>query len=64
MYEPKILMPAKCPICKKKYYPAAQHAWRIGNGNGARVCSYSCMRKWEKEHHYKTRDESARRVTE
>lgn len=56
------LTPSKCPICKKNYYPTPDHAWRIGE-NGKRVCSYSCMRKWEKENHYKTRDESARRIT-
>lgn len=59
------LTAVKCPICKKEYYPTPDHAWRIGKHGekGKRVCSYSCMRKWEKENHYKTRDETARRVT-
>lgn len=45
----------ECPICGKKFVPAAQHMWKIGgwgNISGERrevVCSYSCMRKWEKE---------------
>lgn len=42
-----------CPICGKIYIPAVEHAWQIGNwGNDIRytnVCSYTCMRKWEKE---------------
>ena len=59
------LTQAKCPVCGKMYFPAGEHAWRIGEygERGKRVCSYSCMRKWEKEHHYKTRDETARRET-
>ena len=46
----------KCPICGKQFVPAAQHMWKIGNWDGVtgertvRVCSYSCMTKWEKEH--------------
>ena len=43
----------KCPICEKMFIPAVEHAWQIGNwGNDIRyvnVCSYTCMRKWEKE---------------
>ena len=35
-----------CPICRKNFIPAPEHAWRIGNG--VRVCSYSCMRKEER----------------
>lgn len=44
-----------CPICGKKFISAADHMWKIGGwGNISgihteRVCSYSCMRKWEKE---------------
>lgn len=44
-----------CPICGKKFIPAAQHAWCIGGWDSVhgernqRVCSYTCMRKWEKE---------------
>lgn len=44
-----------CPICGKKYVPAPEHMWKIGNWDGntgeriTRVCSYTCMRKWEKE---------------
>lgn len=58
----------ECPICGKKFVPAAQHMWKIGgwgNISGERrevVCSYSCMRKWEKEQGVKDkRREYARR---
>lgn len=50
-----------CPICGKKFIPAPEHAWKIGKINlfknensnqedrNKLVCTYSCMRKWEKE---------------
>ena len=44
-----------CPVCGKEYVQMPQHMWKIGNWDGItgerniRVCSYSCMRKWEKE---------------
>lgn len=49
-----------CPICEKKFLVAPEHSWIIGDHtqtfkiNGVthrypkKVCSYSCMRKWEK----------------
>lgn len=43
-----------CPICGKKFVPAPEHMWKIGNWDGisglryTRVCTYTCMRKWEK----------------
>lgn len=39
-----------CPICGKEFLPASQHYWRIGDvpSRERLVCSYSCMRKWEK----------------
>lgn len=47
-YEYKI---KKCPICGKGFHPAPEHAWKIGpEQTGPLVCSYTCMRKWEKEH--------------
>lgn len=49
-----------CPICGKNFIPAPYHAWKVGcnaeddlldvYGNGKLVCTYSCMRKWEKSH--------------
>ena len=47
----------KCPICKKEFHPQPQHSWKIGSENttGKIVCSYSCMRKWEKEKKYRRR---------
>ena len=47
-----------CPICGKKFAPALEHAWLIGKAyldtqtydyRNIPVCSYTCMRKWEKE---------------
>lgn len=38
----------ECPICKKKFYPAPQHAWKITGD--AKVCSYHCMRQYEVVH--------------
>lgn len=35
-----------CPICKQKFAPAVEHAWKIDTDR--LVCSYSCMRIWEK----------------
>lgn len=38
-----------CPVCKKTFRPAPEHAWTIGRGNGEKyVCSYTCMRAWER----------------
>lgn len=37
-----------CPICKKNFIPAPEHAWKIGGEHRALVCSYTCMRVWEK----------------
>ena len=40
-----------CPICKKEFSAAPEHAWKIGyKANPKLVCSYSCMRKWERSH--------------
>lgn len=53
------ILTKKCPICGKEFHPEAEHAWKIGrtkNGEGGKsVCTYSCMRKWEKENHFKRR---------
>lgn len=51
MKKEKKLFPdgAKCPICKKQFLPAPLHQWKIKkNGVKVKVCSYSCMRVWEK----------------
>lgn len=49
----------KCPICGKKFHPVPEHQWKVGyshNGFGGKpVCTYTCMRKWEKENHIKRR---------
>ena len=38
----------ECPICGKKFVPAPFHAWKISGD--ILVCTYSCMRKYEKSH--------------
>ena len=40
----------RCPICKKNFVPAPNHQWIISINHNPRkkVCSYNCMRKWEK----------------
>lgn len=35
-----------CPICKRKFAPAPSHYWKINYDR--LVCSYSCMRAWER----------------
>lgn len=35
-----------CPICGKRFIPAAQHLYRANN---ELVCSWGCQRKVEKE---------------
>ena len=36
----------KCPICGKKYIPAALHIYKV---KGVLVCSYTCQQKGNKE---------------
>ena len=38
----------KCPICKKKFLPAPMLVYRVGDPE-RRVCSYSCMRAYQKK---------------
>lgn len=39
----------KCPVCGKMFKAAPEHAYHIGKSKKRRVCTYGCMRKWEKE---------------
>lgn len=46
----------KCPICGKEFHATPERGWRIGETvTSQRVCSYSCMRKWEKQSGFKRR---------
>lgn len=54
-----------CPVCGKKFSPLPDHALKIGKEGSRRlVCSYSCMRKWEKEHGWLTREEADKQKEE
>lgn len=40
-----------CPVCGERFSPAIEHAWVIGKRTGKTkryVCSYTCMRAWER----------------
>ena len=55
----------KCPMCGKQFIPAIEHYWMIGDYwtevRDDPVCSYSCMRKWEKQEAFKNKDKRSRR---
>ena len=58
-------LPKECPVCGKKFIPAPEHYWKIGSHGGmdtrdTTVCSYSCMRKWEKEQEAKEEQKHTR----
>lgn len=39
----------ECPICGKPFSPTVQHVYKAGkSANRKFVCSYTCMRNWEK----------------
>lgn len=38
----------KCPVCGKMFKPAPEHSYSIENNKKRYVCSWTCMRKWEK----------------
>lgn len=47
---PELYSKKKCPICNKVYIVPKyidEWAWKISYNRS--VCSYSCMRKWEKQ---------------
>lgn len=47
-----------CPICGKMFHPMPDHSLRIGGEDSRQlVCSYTCMRNWEKEQGWQRRDE-------
>lgn len=41
--------PTRCPICGETFRPAPQHIYAIGSPSTRKpVCSYTCMRAWER----------------
>lgn len=62
-----------CPICGKQFSPASEHAWLIGSEytydtsrecRNIPVCTYSCMRKWEKDQEEKCETKSRFKYSE
>ena len=39
----------KCPICGEMFSPAAEHSYYIAENKRNLVCSWTCVRKWEKK---------------
>ena len=37
-----------CPVCGKKFKPAEEHIYHIGKRHNKLVCTYTCMRKWQR----------------
>lgn len=66
LYYESLKKTSTCPVCGKKFVPAVEHMWKIGCwGNigefrHVRVCSYSCMRNWEKEQEAKDKNKKKR----
>lgn len=71
-YFQKHCLPQTCPICGKGFIPAPEHAWKIGHITSyaiknrrddayqRNVCSYTCMRKWEREEEAKIKAKKAK----
>lgn len=38
-----------CPVCGKEFLPAPEHSYFVDNNKQKLVCSYTCVRKREKE---------------
>lgn len=44
----------KCYVCEKEFIPAPEHLYKVKvKGRVKRVCSWGCMRKYEKAHEKK-----------
>ena len=37
-----------CPVCGELFKPAEEHSYHIEYNKRKLVCTYTCMRKWEK----------------
>lgn len=46
----------ECPQCKKMFNPATEHSYYAGDNKKKLVCSYNCMREWDREHPIKLKD--------
>lgn len=52
----------KCPICGREYIPAANHIYKIAQHET--VCSWHCVRDWEKEQEARKRRNAGRKKRE
>ena len=52
-----------CPVCGKAFVPAIEHAYYIKENRKELVCTYTCMRKWDKGEvkEFKTKKTKSRR---
>ena len=51
-----------CPVCGKKFKPAEEHIYHIGKHHNKLVCTYTCMRKWQKGEAEKKSKPEKRRI--
>lgn len=53
---------SRCPVCGKIFIHYPQHAYvRMIHGRDRKLCSYKCMREWDRKHpHQKIRKSSYR----
>ena len=55
----KIMPMKKCPVCKKEFIPAGQHAYKMPRSERL-VCSYHCMRQAQREYDSKLKYKKTR----
>ena len=49
----------ECPVCKKMFKAAPEHAYHIGADRKKLVCSYNCEQKWYREQEEKKKRKAA-----
>ncbi|MBQ8649154.1 MAG: hypothetical protein IJ470_03700 [Clostridia bacterium] len=60
-YASEIIKTVKCPICGKEFIPAPYHAYKIYQKGYKLVCTYGCMRKWERQEENKNKKQQRRK---
>lgn len=52
-----------CPICGKTFCPSVYHQWTIKkHWYWIPVCSYTCMRKWDREISIKNEEKTKKKT--